>query len=463
MKYLRLNFIILVALFFVTSCKKLVDIDPPKTSLVTETVFETNDQATAAVIGMYVAMRSNYANGGLGGVGVCVGFSSDEITDYNDAFLPYYENELTPNLANLESLYYTPYQSVYTSNSILEGLSKSSGVTPPVKAQLKGEALFIRAFSYFYLVNLFGEVPLQLSTDYQITKTTPKAMIPELYQQIVTDLKDAEGLLQETYPTSGRVRPNKTTAQAMLARVYLYEKDWVNAEKYSSLVIEKKDMYSLTNYDGVFIANSKEAIFQIEPAPNENTQEGLLYIPADLTIPPSNVSLSETFANNAFENNDQRKIKWVHSYTNSAGIFYYPFKYKIRSSTTITEYSMVLRLGEQYLIRAEAKINQGKLSTGIDDLNIIRLRTLPDGSNANTLQKLPQTLSQNDALLAVEKERKVELFSEWGHRWFDLKRTGKVDQILAPIKVSWQSTDALYPIPQSEISRNPKITQNKGY
>ncbi|MNJ98900.1 SusD family protein [compost metagenome] len=466
MKYDLFKYIFLGIAILQLSCKRFVGIDPPKTSLVNETVFQTNDQATAAITGIYATLRStNFASGNINGIASCAGLSSDELISYLAAYLPFNENQLTPETPNgLSTLYSGPYQSIFTANSIIENLQASNGVTPLVKEQLQGEALFIRAFAHFYLVNLFGKIPLQLSSDNSITSIAAKASIDQVYQQIVNDLKSAEAKLQENYPTPGRVRPNKSAAQALLARVYLYVQDWENAEKYASLIISKTSTYNLVDFNDVFLANSREAIWQLEPPPNSGALEGAFFIPGSLLIPPGNVSLRNSFIQNAFEVGDKRKDAWVRSYTIPAGTYYYPFKYKIRSATTATEYSMVLRFAEQYLIRAEARINQEKTELGIGDLNIIRKRQLLTGTNANTLSPLPTNLAKPDALLAVEQERKVELFSEWGHRWFDLKRTGRATAVFSLIKPLWEPTDVLYPIPQLEIDRNKNIKpQNDGY
>ena len=123
---------------------------------------------------------------------------------------------------------------------------------------------------------------------------------------------------------------------------------------------------------------------------------------------------------------------------------------------------MVLRLAEQYLIRAEANAHSGDLASAIKDLNIIRQRA--------GLGTLPSSLTQAQVIAAVAQERRIELFAEWGHRWFDLKRTGQVDAVMSeitPQKVGaitgWKSYQQLYPIPQSERQLNPNLTQNPGY
>ncbi len=466
MKYNKIIYIIASISCLNISCKKFIETDPPKGSLVSETVFKNNDQATSALTGIYATMANssdNFASGTEASITCIAGISSDELKgDYNGSLLAFYENELTPLDFRLSSLYGGPYQTIYTANAVLEGLDKSNGVTPPVRAQLEGEAKFIRGFCFFYLVNLFGEVPIQLTTDYTITRMATRSPVKKVYEQIIEDLKSAESLLLENYPTTERVRPNKSVAQAMLARVYLFMQDYENASKFSSLVIAKSSQYELTDLNSAFLANSREAIWQLYPNANSNANEGNLFIPENR---PIYVSLSSDFAVNGFEKGDKRQLEWIKSKTDNIDTYYYPFKYKVRLSSTPSEYSMVLRLAEQYLIRSEAQINLGNVANGISDLNLIRdrARTLPSSTILNPLPALSLSMTKDEALKAVAQERKVELFSEWGHRWFDLKRTRMATQVLSLIKPKWQNTDELYPIPKYEIDNNPKITQNTGY
>ena len=133
----------------------------------------------------------------------------------------------------------------------------------------------------------------------------------------------------------------------------------------------------------------------------------------------------------------------------------YPYKYKVRNGFTVTEYNMVERLAEQYLIRAEARAQQNDISGATADLDTIRVRA--------GLPVLPISLDKATCLLAVEQERRIELFMEWGHRWLDLRRTGRIDAVLGAEKSNWTSTDSLYPIPFKEIQKNVFLTQNPGY
>jgi hypothetical protein len=124
----------------------------------------------------------------------------------------------------------------------------------------------------------------------------------------------------------------------------------------------------------------------------------------------------------------------------------------------LSEYYMVLRLAEQYLIRAEARAHLRNLPGAIADLDSIRNRAgLPLISITNP------AITREELLIAIQQERQTELFAEWGHRWFDLKRTKQADAVLKDRKSSWNSTDTLYPVPASERILNPNLTQNDGY
>src|SRR5690606_23958334 len=137
----------------------------------------------------------------------------------------FYENSLIPANTSLNLyLWQMPYQLIYSCNAVLEGLGRSEGVSEMTKGQLRGEALFIRAFCYFYLTNLFGNVPLHLTTDYRMNMQAPRTPQAAVYAAVITDLKEAQALLPEDYTGYGgeRTRPIRGAADALLARVYLY-------------------------------------------------------------------------------------------------------------------------------------------------------------------------------------------------------------------------------------------------
>jgi starch-binding outer membrane protein, SusD/RagB family len=322
-----------------------------------------------------------------------------------------------------------------------------------------GEALFLRAFIHFYLVNLFGDVPLIKTSDYRTNTNVSRTPVAQVYDGIITDLLEAKDLLPDTYPSAGRVRANKGAAIALLARVYLYAGDFTNAEEQSTEIISKATQYNLqTNLNEVFLRTSEEAIWQLMPQGDLFTSDGLKFIL--VAAPPIYVTLRDELYN-AFEVGDLRKTHWTNSLTSDSGFstWYYAFKYKQNLlNATGAEYSMVLRLSEQYLIRAEARTQQGKIAganSAVSDINVIRSRAGLPNTAAATKEEL---------LAAIEQERRVELFTEWGHRFFDLKRTGRLDAVLSPVKPNWKTTNALLPIPQTEILLNANLKpQNPGY
>jgi starch-binding outer membrane protein, SusD/RagB family len=452
--WIAISFVLLTGM----SCKKFLDIPAPKNQIQTSEIFKDDQAAISTVTGLHSLMVTASLYPANGGITVFSGLSADEIYNTNsdpdiDGFTT---NSLVPKNENVNTnLWSHVYKAIYHANAILEGLDNSNAVSDKIKKQLRGEALVIRALHYFYLVNMFGDVPLVLSTDYEVNQNMSRKDAGEIYKQIIDDLTEAKMILPTTYPSNGRLRPNKWTAAALLARVYLFREDWIHAEEEATDVINS-GIYSLPfNLLTVFQPSSTETIWQLV-RDNNNTSEGASFIPSSGTARPRYVLTN--FLMNSFEAGDLRRTNWIGLNTVSTVNYYYPFKYKSRTATQATEYYVVLRLAEQFLIRAEARTQQNKL-TGANgaaqDINIIRTRAGLVNTTANDKSSL---------LIAIAQERRVELFAEWGHRWFDLKRTKTADLILTIAKApNWQSTDALYPIPLVQLQLNPNLEQNPGY
>ena len=450
------------AMLLSSACSDFLDVGVPSTQVSSSTVFQDDATANSAMIGIYSEMTSSsgFASGGLSSITLLSGKSGDDFINYSqNESAEFAANELSENNSYVHSyIWQEGYTYIYDANQVLEGLNGSSTISPSIKQQLTGEAMFVRAFCYFYLVNLFGKVPLVTTTDYQVNSEAPRASSEEVYEQIIGDLGNAKSLLADNYAASDgqKTRPNRLAAMALLARVYLYSKNYAAAEEESTQLIES-DLALEDNVDNVFLKNSSEAVWQlIPPTGSNNTKEGSIYI---LTSTPTEISLSDNLMND-FEEGDLRKSHWTGQIEVEGSMFFYPFKYRVKSGATLTEYSMVLRLAEQYLIRAEARAQQGKLAEAIQDVDAIRHR-----AGLLLYQNINPQISQTDLLMAIEHERRIELFGEWGHRWLDLKRTGRADEVLRnkPLS-SWEQTDDLYPVPLSEIQNNANLLpQNPGY
>jgi len=484
MKYQNIKLMklaVLIPLLFILSCKKLVTIDPPITGVSNLTVYNDDASAISAVTGIYanMAKAGSYATGN-GSISMLSGLSADEFTLYSGATAgstayPYYKNQLAiGNGLVYVSFWPYLYSSIYVCNAAVEGLTASSTLTPAVKKQLLGEVKFTRAFCYLYLVNLFGDVPLPLSPEFRVTERLPRSPKASVYAQIIKDLTDAQGLLADGYTmadgmtlyTPGseqRVRPCKAAAIALLARAYLFDgnNDYSKAETQATAVINNTTYYGLPTLANAFLQGSSEAIWQLQPiVSGHNTEDAWTFI---LTGKPSSshpVYLSPQLLN-SFEAGDNRLSSWTRSLTTGGVTYNYPYKYQSATlNAPVTEYLIVLRLAEQYLIRAEARAQQGNIAGAQSDLNIIRARAgLPPTTAA----------TQADLLTAILHERQVELFTEWGHRWIDLKRSGTIDAVMAtatPLKANgapWNSYQQLYPLPATDILYDPNLGQNPGY
>ena len=447
--------------FLCLSCSDFIVVDSPKTELVKATVFENDDTANAAVLGLYNQMRtSGFASGDLMSVSFVCGLASDELLSYSinpsisQELEQFNKNNLISANTIVESLWNQSYNFVYQSNAILEGLeNESSKVSEEMQSQLTGEAKFIRAFCHFYLVNLFGDVPLVLTTHWDENKKIQRTPSDIVYEQIITDLQESIAILGDNYSHSNdeKVRINKKASQALLARVYLFTNNWISAEQEATHIIDS-GIYNLETFENSFLKNNNEAIWQLS-SDYGNSSEAYTYFSSGL---PANAAFtSELWA--AFEIEDQRKTHWVNSSTDGTSQYYFPYKYKAITPQPITEYTTILRLAELYLIRAEARSEQEKLTEALQDVNAIRARAglIALGS-----------LSKDQLIEAILQEKRIEFFTEWGHRWLDLKRKNVVDDYMQVVKPnSWQTAAQLFPIPESQLTNSASTSnsQNPGY
>jgi len=440
-------------------CAKFVDPGQPPTQLNSVTLFSNDATATAAMFDVYAQMEAtaNFAN-----LVVFTGLSSDEfaLNGTNTLYAEFKTNNILPGNAFADGFWSRHFVGVYRCNLILEGLEKSTTLSTGVRTQLEGEALFTRAYCLFNLLNLFGEIPLPLSTNFEINARLPRSSIPEVFMQIEGDLEKAKTLLAVEYKnalnnnTTERTRPNKAAAMALLSKVYLYDKNWVKAIAEASGVISQSGTYQLqADLATAFQKNKGEHIWQIQNVLNGlNTYTGYLMI---LRGRPTNVYLDKRILD-VFEPTDKRRINWISFLKVGVDTFYYAHKYKVGlDAPTITEYTSLLRLAEVYLIRAEALGMTDKLPEAETDLNVIR--------NRAGIQPI-SGLTKTQFLDSLYLERRRELFAENCSRWFDLKRSGRANAVLSPLKApNWAPTDALYPLPASELIRNSQLTQNPGY
>lgn len=441
------------------SCKKYLEVGPPRVNLTGQTVFASNSTATAAMLSVYIPMEQSGIAHNLTTWG---GIASDELTNYSTSAstVAIASNNITPENGNINTIWTSLYQYIYRCNSVIEGTTNNQNLTETVRRQLQGEAYFVRAFCHFQLLNFFGNIPYNKVTDYAVTSTQAQQDATAILPQLIADLQLSKSLLREEYvkgdntPGTDRIRPNKWAAAALLARVYLFSEQWARAEAETDTVLQKP-MYALNpELQQVFRSTSSEVIWQLQPVvPGFNSYAGAVSQPT--AFRPFFFSLAQSLVD-SFETGDKRKTAWVTLTTYSGQNYSWLHKYKVgQNAPTLTEFTTLIRLAEVYLVRAEARARQDKITLALEDVNRIRDRA--------GLPGLILTL-QEDVVRVVLKERRLELFGEFPHRWFDLTRTNQANTVMPVIKgTSWSSTDQLFPIPQNEMLRHPGMIQNQGY
>lgn len=477
MKHNTTTITLLIVIAVLVGCKKLVDVGLPPTQLSTGTVFQTDATAISALTSIYAQMVGSSQPVPYS-LDKFTGIAGDEQINYSISDLPIATNTLQAPDAPTNAYWTLIFKIIYQANAVYEGCEASGTLSQSVKKQLMAEARFIRAFWNFYLVNLFGDIPLVTTTDYQINTTLYRSSSMDVYKLIIEDLQYAVSQLNDHYvalnsvsESTERIRPNKAAAIALLARAYLYSNNYTGAIDQASLVLANKSVYDTVSLSEVFRFTSKEAIWQLrmpEPTNSINTWEGTNYT---LKTPPSagsqNSSALSPLLLSSFEAADKRRAQWIGVFTDTSSHpnkqYHYPSKYKIVSSSIITESSTVLRIAELYLIRAEANANLGNLNEAIADLDVVRKR-----AGLNSIIDVIPNVTSETLKGAIYTERRKEFFAEWCHRWFDLKRSGKIDEVMVVASQykgsQWDTNQKLWPIPLSETNKNLNLLPNNpGY
>lgn len=454
-----------------SGCDEYLDVSLPTNSFYEETAFNNDKTAAATINGIYSTLCNQSI---ISDLGLYSGLYTDEFTSNQTdvSAQKYYLNNLTATSA--PGYWASFYPLLYQTNLIIEGLSNTKAILSN-KDQYLGEVYFLRAYFFFYLTNIYGDIAMPTTSDYKINNALSRTKQAEVYQQIIADLEKADALLPDTFTdqlgeeTASRSRPNKFAAKALLARVYLSTKNWKKAEQEATAIIDNMDTYSLVAPSDVFLTDSNAVIWSLtsdlSPFSYPNfVKEYNMYmgwyttednVENDFAFAPAYLSSSLL---NSFEAGDERLNTWTFKLSIDNIDYYVPYKYK---STVSNEESLVIfRLSEIYLIRAEALANQDQSQEAINDLDAVRLRAGLIGTTAT---------SKDEILEAILKERRVEFFSESGYRFFDLKRTGKIDEVMneevkhKKATATWSSYKAYFPIPTSEIYNNPNLKQTTDY
>ena len=454
----KYSIILLVLLMSFTSCDDFLTV-VPETQLSSVTYFKTENDFIQAVNGAYAPLRAYY-NGPAWTLGELhsdntfymrnVLFGAVENTENLADFSVPISNGTTPN-SNVLAAWRGLYLVISRANQVLAPIDAVE-FNQDSKNNVKGQALFLRAFSYFHLARYFGKLPLHLAPiPGREGSSLPLSEEAAVFDQIIKDLIAAIPLLpQKSTQLAGRV--TQGAARTLLADVYIYRKKWSDAEQVLAPVISSGQYSLMPSYTMAFSKNSTnknnaESVFEVQFREGPDGLQGTFlyqHLPYPLSVAEvrtlfntSNPQPLDGQGNNiptpdiiaAYETGDTRKDASIMTITVSGR----PGNNKItpiikKFQDTHAQHQNhgvnwpVYRYAEVLLLAAEALNEQGKSGDAVGLLNQVRTRA---GLAATT------AAGQAQVREAIFKERRVELAFE-NKRWFDIIRTDRIQEIILP-------------------------------
>ena len=435
-----------------TSCNKILNVEP-EDYVSDRTAFTDEKSASAALIGVYDATQ-NYYGANLNAVNR-IGDNVVSNTNPGDIIPTLTAAGGSGTDATGAGAFGSMYQAINRANFVIvnTNLLSDSKISPASKKQFTGEAYFLRALAYFTLVRTFGGVPIILEPTISATQSNgiKRSTKEETYAQILSDLNNAESLLSATIV---RNRANQLSVYALKARLYLYTELWDLAELNATKLISNANFGLVKPYSTFYTtAKTNESIFELTFSAADKNPIYTNYLAAldggRLDYIPEGNFVAQLLD------------------PNLGGARKSLVKLQPDGKYTLTEYGkqdgsssfQVLRIAEQLLIRAEARVKKSTpdLAGAVADLNLIKSR-----SDVPVYIATVATSAQ-DILLEIEKERRFELGFE-GHRFSDIVRTGRAAVVFGALNPLFTNLERwVFPIPYDELLADPDLKQNPGY
>ena len=480
----------LCALSLLSGCQFLDK--QPLTTISPDNFFKSATDAEASLTAVYDALQGTGAYGQ--DLNVMGEMPSDDCTSTNGDVNAMDKIIWVPTTSQVYNVYQQAYVGINRANVVLKYVPTVAMDTTR-RGQIQGEARFVRALCYFNLVRAYGGVPLRLTptesgapADVNLARSTSD----QVYAQVVADLQRA--VLQ--MPAANPNRATKNSANALLARVQLTQRNWAAAQAAAQQVIAAGVSLNGT-FKSLYPAENKgpESLFEIQYAGSADGGNILpdLLLPSPLatySFPKFNIPTADLIAaadtvndkrwafNGIVSANNQRVGRDHVSYLDGKGSNNNdqgPFVYKwtsIGNGFNSVDNTYVLRYAEVLLAYAEASNEQnGPTADGLAKLNLVRQRA---GLAALTPAS-PQAASKQALRTEIDLQRRLELAFE-GERWFDLLRyarhtlaDGSAAHAVTALDIIFQQRNArdvnylLFPLPQTELNTNPLAQQNPGY
>lgn len=430
-----------------TSCKKFLDIQPSN-EIGEGVALDSEVKLQRALNGAYSRMQVQEYYGFEWPNAVWL--SDDNVIPYSSGTtdLQFDGHAVLASSNTVDINWKAMYQVINAANNVIDGANSLNdpGFTTEERNDMIGQALFLRALTYFDLARTFGGVPLILTPTRGLNAESypAKSTVEQVYAQVLADLTEAESKLPDG---TSRITATKRAATALKARLYLYQQNWTAAEQAATEVIGDGDYSLVKPYEKIITdKETSESIFELAYNGTDGNPLAGLFLPQALggtyRMGPTDELMS--IMNDASLSGTRNVLVGM------SGTQPYGNRYRRVGTGRNDDNIVILRLAEMYLIRAEARAQQpGKVNDGLADLNEIRNRAdLTDAMAA----------TKDELLLLIEDERRIEFAFE-PHRWFDLIRTGRAGAVLGV-------TDArkyVFPIPANEVLTNKNLKQNDGY
>jgi starch-binding outer membrane protein, SusD/RagB family len=451
----RLIFPLLLLVFGVTACSDFLD-EQPKDEIPSDGAITDLPSAQAFLAGAYAGLQEDsYYGGDFELFGDLSSDNAQDIGTFN-SYKDAERHNLQPTNVSISDIWSAIYIAIGRANTLINDVPGVITIDQADKDEIVGEALTLRALHYHNLVKLFGGVPLVLKQPGSIDEANGvvRATSDEVYAQIESDLTQAETLISnQTAPTTSATLGG---AKALLARVYLYEGKYTEANAKADEVIGLG--YDLAPaYADLFPDDENDTVEDIWKVTFTDVQFNYMYYwwsdpqGGGAEVAPTADLMS------AYAPNDDRRARNFCTTTDPLFCLDTPTSGDTSGAkyptTAGAEDIHVIRFAEVLLIKAEALAHLNQLAAAVDEYNKVRVRA---GLAPHTLGN--QVTSQQDVLDEIDLQRRLELFAE-ADRWPDLVRTGRWQQVLPGIP----SYQTLYPIPQNEIDVAGGLIQNPGY
>jgi len=571
--------VVMVAMSFLTSC---YDLDRfPQDQLSSGTFWKTDDDAKSGVMAVYTAMRQEQV--------YYMYFAMDCASDIGTGYWIGYEDvsrsQLTSRTDYVASRWQQTYEGIQRANTVILNVGNSSTISGDVKTEVLGEAKFLRALYYFFLLNHYGGVPIYDEntsyTEEYMTLLKSRSSAEEVRNFILKDLDDAINSLPVKWATSDYGRATKGAAYALRGKVYLYNQQYDKAipdfeeivldthsqgygyslyDSYADLFTQKGDasdemIFAIQTYNALgenygmpyaFYMGSKAAYgpgwniampdvnlvdsYEIKdghtfnwdnyfPGYNEDVNVRKDVFMSTLTSNKKQVASYPKYYNELlamYEDRDPRMLQtmimpythyngWVgakmkdcefvyangvsttngfvvlDTYGNYNTLLYLYRKFlpegdmggQISSRTAIPINFPIIRYADVLLMLAECYNEQDNIDEAVKYINMVRQRPSTNMPAINNGDPWMEARTKDEVFKRIMHERAVEFPAE-GLRYYDLKRWKQIETVMNSPEVDIlgsklfdnvfnSSRDYLWPIPGSEIDKNPDLEQNPGW